>query len=311
MKTKLLLALFSLIPFFLFSQGAGTKKEKEIVKPLDFFLFGGTNIDPLGQSAVTSTSFELIKRLNFSNKPNGWQGRFGFYTNKNSIADSTSFNTLYFSPDVRKGLKEGESIIYTQKYDIRVTHNIRAWGGYFNIISPSLLSSKSDGKNGDVDDQIQNTLIKAFGGIEFTYREQTGVPEIKNSEIIDSTVYTKDFSKVIGSMPISTDRTIIPTRLLYQTFFSAGLIFENYTTNCEFFLQPSLGWVTYYEIVKKPTLSQTLDTKGHAFVAVKAFIRVVPSNIIIAGDLKSFGKGNMYFNLSIGLPIDISSIIKK
>lgn len=316
MKNLLLCMLLIHISLYAFSQDENSTEEekdkKEIVKPLDLYLFSGTNIDPLGEKKVTSASFELIKRLNFSKK---WQGRFGLYTNKNSIADSTSFRTLYFSPDVKKGLKEGESTIYTQTYDLAVARNIRAWGGYFNLIGDFRKKDKIDEDDSDDEENPnqKNAWIKPFISLEFTYREQTGSPQIKNSVISDSVIYSKDFPKniTIGSLPITTDRTIIPARQLYQTFFSAGVIFESFTTNCEFYLQASAGVASIFERIRNPSVVRELDSKCEGFVALKGYIRTVPSNIIIAGDLKSFGKGNMFLNLSIGLPLDIAALVKK
>ncbi|RRA98757.1 hypothetical protein [Larkinella rosea] len=291
MKKRTLVAVLMLVA----SVSFGQEETEKIVEPLDFYLFGGTNIDPLGDKKVTSASFELIKRLNFSDKV---KGRFSLYTNKNAISDSVIFQTRYFSPDVKNGLKEGESTIYTQKYDVSVARNIRAWGGYFNLMREFDLSN--------------HTSISPFFGIEFTYREQTGAPQIKNSAVIDSTVYTKDFpkDKVISTLPITSDRTIIPTRKLYQTFFNFGVVFESFTKNCEFYLQPSVGFASVFETIGSPA-NRAIDYKSQRFVSLRGMIRAVPSNIIIAGDLKSFGRGNLFFNMSIGLPIDIASLVKK
>ncbi len=156
--------------------------------PDDFpklIIFGGTNIDPLGENVVTSGSFNFEYNFNLSKKHRtGIQ--FGLFSNKNFTKDSLTKTFNYYAPDIltEKGLTEDKSYVYTQLVEPRIRTKTRSNGGYFNFT-----------KQFDTD---TDTKIYLIVGGEFIFRKFTSSADPK-STIIDSTKYKKTDNRVLTS----------------------------------------------------------------------------------------------------------------
>ncbi len=264
----------------------------------EYILFTGTNIDPLGDNLITSSS--AFFDYNFKLTKKGCSGiNFGLYTNKNFSKDSSMARQIrYFAPDVKSqdGLVLDKSKVYTQLIDQRFSTKVRTFGGYINTTF-------------ELDIWEKTKTYFLLGGEIIQRRFSTTLdPKITQG---DTLTYNKQFeNKVIASSAVTKESFFSPPTIFNQALINVGLRIENSSKDFYFLLQPIISYGRGISSTRFPDKTRVKD-KYETSAYIRVFATNKPTNISMQFDYRIGTKFGGFANFSIGFPLDIKGAFSK